>query len=143
MDGIFTDIEQATMMLRTIITEAPKLLESNSEEITRLEKEIMDIDHIIELTEFNASKGYKLAKEIQKARRRRRVLKDQNELIKPLVEVLKRPKITEHELNKAVGEIRRCKRMHENRTYKMRVREDLQKELNQNGTSEDQGSITR
>lgn len=129
MDDLFSDIELATITLRTIITQAPKLLESNSEEITRLEKEIMDIEHVLELKPFNASKGYKYAKQISEARRMRRVLKDQNDLLKPLVEVIKRPKITEHELNKAVGEIRRCKRLHENRTYKMRVRDDLQGEL--------------
>ncbi|WP_423408043.1 hypothetical protein AABM38_20575 [Heyndrickxia sp. MSNUG] len=129
MDDLFSDIEQATMMLRTIITQAPKLLEDNSEEITLLEKEIMDIEHVLELKPFSAAKGYQYAKEIREARKRRRLLKDQNELLKPLVEVIRRPKITENELNKAIGEIRRCKRLHENRTYKMRVREDLQGEL--------------
>jgi prefoldin subunit 5 len=129
MDHLFSDIEKAAMILRGIITEAPKILESNTEEIKLLEQEIMDIEHVLELKPFNASKGYSYARQISEARKRRRVLKDQIEQIRPLVEVLRRPKITEHELNKAIGEIRRVKRLHEGRTYRMRVRGDLQDEL--------------
>lgn len=129
MDDLFKDIEKASMMLRSIITEAPKMLEANQAEVAWLEKEIMDIEHVLELKPFNASKGYAYARQISEARKRRRVLKDQNEMLRPLVEVLKKPKITEHELNKAIGEIRRVKKMHEGRTYRMRVREDLQDEL--------------
>lgn len=135
MNDLFSDIERAVMTLRVIITEAPKMLESNTEEIKTLEQEIMDIEHVLELKPFNASKGYSYARQISVARKRRRVLKDQNDQLRPLVEVLKRPKITENELNKALGEIRRVKRMHEGRTYRMRVRGDLQDELAPAGNS--------
>lgn len=129
MEDLFSNIERATMLLREIIIDAPKMLEANIEEIKMLEQEIMDIEHVLELKPFNASKGYSYARQISDARKRRRVLKDQNDQLRPLVDVLKRPKITENELNKAVGEIRRVKRMHEGRTYRMRVRTDLQDEL--------------
>lgn len=135
MEDLFSDIEKATMILREIITDAPKMLESNLEEIKNLDLEIVDIEHVLELKPFNASKGYSYARQISEARKRRRVLKDQNDLLKPLVEVLRRPKITENELNKAVGEIRRVKRSHDGRTYRMRVRTDLQDELPPAGIS--------
>lgn len=129
MEDLFSDIEKATTILRSIMIDVPKMLDANIEEIKALENEIMDIEHVLELRPFNAAKGYAYAKQISEARKRRRVLKDLNEQLRPLAEVLKRPKITEHELNKAVGEIRRVKRMHEGRTYRMRVRSDLQDEL--------------
>lgn len=135
MDDLFGDIEKATMALRTIIIEAPKMLEANLEEIRVLENEIMDIEHVLELKPFNASKGYAYARQISEARKRRRVLKDQNDQLKPLVEVLRRPKITGNELNKAIGEIRRVKKTLEGRTYRMRVRTDLQDELPPAGNS--------
>lgn len=129
MHDLFSDIEQSAMMLRTLIAEAPRLLEANTAEIAWLEKEIMDIEHVLELKPFNACKGFEYARQISNARKRRRQLKDQNEMLRPLVEVLKKPKITEHELNKVIGDIRRTKKSHETRTYRMRVREDLQIEV--------------
>ncbi|WEG14132.1 hypothetical protein PU629_07135 [Pullulanibacillus sp. KACC 23026] len=129
MDTLFGDIEQLTNTLRSIINDTPKLFEQNKQSIDLLEKEIMDIEHVIELTTFNASKGYILARDIQTARVKRRELKDQNEMLQPLVEVVTRMRTFQNDLNKAVGEIRKIKSRHLNRQYKMRVREDLQEEV--------------
>lgn len=129
MDELYQDIEETTMLLRTILFETPKLYENNKQEIELCEKEIMDIEHVIELTNFSASRGCNLAKEIKKVRIRRRDLKDQNELLSPLVEVVNRLRTCQNDLNKAIGDIRRIKQKHECRSYKMRVREDLQVEL--------------
>ncbi|WEG13987.1 hypothetical protein PU629_06360 [Pullulanibacillus sp. KACC 23026] len=126
MDALFDDIEQLANILRTIVNETPKLYEQNKQSIDQLEKEIMDIEHVIELTTFNASKGFFLAKDIQTARKNRRELKDNNELLHPLVEVVSRMRTFQNDLNKAIGEIRKIKNRHVNRQYKMRVRDDLQ-----------------
>jgi hypothetical protein len=126
IDTLFDDIDQLANILRTIINETPKLYEHNKQSIELLEKEIMDIEHVIELTTFNASKGFFLAKDIQKARIKRRELKDKNEMLQPIVDVVTRMRTFQNDLNKAVGEIRRIKNRHLNRQYKMRVREDLQ-----------------
>ena len=129
MDDLFKDMEQTIVLLRAIIFEAPKTYESNKLGIEQCEKEIIDIEHVIELTTFNASKGYVLAKDIQDARIRRRALKDQNELLSPLVEVVSRWRSSQNDINKALGDVRRIKQRQENRFYKMRVREDLQEEV--------------
>lgn len=129
MDDIYQDIEQTVSLLRTIIMETPKMYENNKLSIEMCEKEIIDILHLIELTSFNASRGYALAMEIQEVRIRRRGLKDQNELLAPLVEVVSRMKSFHNDMNKAIGDVRRIKQKQENRSYKMRVREDLQEEV--------------
>lgn len=129
MDDLYQDIEQTTMLLRSIIFDLPKAYEGNKLTIELCEKEIIDIEHVIELTTFNASRGYSLAKDIKEVRIRRRELKDQNELLSPLVEVVQRMRGFQNDLNKAIGDIRRIKQKHENRSYKMRVREDLQEEV--------------
>lgn len=46
------------------------------QELSKVDIEITDIEHKIELSEFNAAVGYKLAKELQQARRKRRAIKD-------------------------------------------------------------------
>jgi hypothetical protein len=129
VDDLYQDIEQAAMLLRSVIFDTPKAYENNKLAIELCEKEIIDIEHVIELTSFNASRGYSLAKDIKDVRTRRRELKDQNELLGPLVEIVNRMKSFQNDLNKAIGDIRRIKQKHENRSYKMRVREDLQEEV--------------
>jgi len=49
--------------------------------IDNIESEIQDLLHETELTTFNAYEGYLLAKKIQEARQRRRVLKNEQEII--------------------------------------------------------------
>lgn len=129
MDDLYQDVEQNALLLRTIIMETPKTYENNKLAIEMCEKEIIDIEHVIELTSFHAARGYALAKEIQEVRIRRRKLKDQNELLAPLVEVVNRMKSFHNDMNKAIGDIRRIKQKQENRSYKMRIREDLQEEV--------------
>lgn len=129
MNDLYEDIEQTIMMFRSVIFDTPKVYENNKISIELCEKEIIDIEHVIELTAFNASRGYALAKEIKDARIRRRELKDQNELLGPLVEVVQRMRSFQNDLNKAVGDARRIKQKQLNRSYKMRVRQDLQEEV--------------
>jgi hypothetical protein len=129
VNDIYEDVEQTVTMLRSIIFDTPKVYENNKVSIEMCEKEIIDIEHVLELTNFNASRGYTLAKEIKDVRIRRRELKDQNELLGPLVEVVQRMRTFQNDLNKAVGDIRRIKQKQLNRTYKMRVRQDLQEEV--------------
>lgn len=126
MINSFNDIEQMATHLRYILQEAPKRLQANLEEVTTCDKEIRDIEHVLELTIFNAAEGFNYSRDIQKARRRRRELKDEIELLSPLVEAIKNLKVNQNELNKSLGEIRKVKQSHERRTYRMRVRTDLQ-----------------
>lgn len=126
LENLFDDIENIAMTLRSILRDLPKRLEANLEEVNAMEREIMDIEHVLELSNFNAAKGYQYAKDIQVARKRRRELKDENEQLEHLVEVIKKLNFKENDLNKAIGHIRKIKEHHGKRTYKMRIRQDLQ-----------------
>jgi hypothetical protein len=55
--------------------------ESNYELINELDKQLCDIQHTIEFTALDIQRGYKLAKQLQDIRKRRRIAKDENELL--------------------------------------------------------------
>lgn len=118
------DVENVVLTIRNFFCDLPKLYEQNSNDIDLCDKETQDLLHLIELTTFNASKGYQLSKELQKVRNKRRLLKDENELLEPLMNVINKYKNVENELNRCLGDVRKIKKRHEVRTYKMRVRDE-------------------
>lgn len=120
------EIEQHLQSIREVFVNYPKLYEHNLEQLKRIDQEIQDILHAIELNNFNASDGYKLAKELQTARKVRRELKDQLELLEPLKEFVSFVKPTEKNIGSTLGNVRIIKQRHNVRTYKMRIRDDLQ-----------------
>ncbi len=126
MTDPFDDIENLATTLRFIIQEAPKRLEANVNDVSVCDREIIDIEHVLELTNFNASEGYNYARAIQTVKKRRRRLKDEIELLTPLVEAIKELTVKQGELNRMIGEVRKVKMNHDKRTYRMRVRHDLQ-----------------
>lgn len=65
-----------------------KTYPSNNDRIDELEKQLCDIQHQIELSIFDIQRGYRFAKQIQEIRKERRVLKDENELLRPIYEFL-------------------------------------------------------
>lgn len=121
-----TEIEQALISVRQVFVYYPKEYEKKEEALKKCDQEIQDLMHVIELSNFNAYQGFDLAKQLQKVRNERRVIKDEIELLKSVKELLSYGKPTEKNLNKIIGEVRGIQRRQEVRTYKMRVREDLQ-----------------
>lgn len=120
------DVEQSLLAVREVYVNAPKRHESIEESLRMVEEEIQDILHVIELGRFNASDGYKLAKELQKARMERRRLKDDLELLKPIRELITFSKPTEKNIGKVLGDLRNIKAKHQTRSYRMRKRTDLE-----------------
>src|SRR5699024_4920712 len=114
------------IQLRFIIQEVPKRIEANIQELSACDKELSDLLHLVEFSKFNASDGYKYAKQIKVARERRRVLKNEIELLEPLNSVVAEMKINREKLNRAIGEIRNFKKNQNTRGYRMRIRTDLQ-----------------
>lgn len=127
------DAEQSLLAIRELFVEAPKRYEHNEEALKKVDEEIQDLLHVLELGTFNASEGYKLAKEIQKLRKERRILKDEMELFKPIKEFLTYQKPTEKNISKTIGDIRNMKNRHQARGYRMRVRNDLENFITKNG----------
>lgn len=120
------EIIQALQSVREVYAEFPKRLDSAQEELKKVDSEIQDILHVIELTSFDACKGFKWAKELQKLRKERRRLKDEIESLEPIKELISYQKPSEKNINKVLGDVRKIETRHKNRGYSMRVRHDLQ-----------------
>ena len=121
-----SEIIQALQAVRDVYINFPKRYDLSKEELQKIEWEIQDILHIVELSNFNASEGFKWAKELQRLRKARRALKDELESLEKVKEFLAFPKPTEKVVNKTIGDLRGIESRKENRTYHMRMRKDLQ-----------------
>lgn len=122
------DIEQCLKMVRFIFVECPKLLGNLQDELVKIDHENQDLLHVLELGKLNAVQRTKIVNEIVKLRKTRRQIKNDIEILNS-IEGLFHQKPNEHNIGKALGDIRKIKKNHELRTYKMRVRTDLQELL--------------
>jgi hypothetical protein len=95
------------------------------EDIGKCDQEISDLLHEIELTDFDHVEGFQLSEEIQKVRRRRRDLKNYQEIMRHIKEYLDRNKSLKISLFKVFSSMERTFDYQMNRTYTPRVRTDL------------------
>jgi hypothetical protein len=124
--GEVSEFESALQSVRDIFVNYPKRVITNKEELVKIDNEIQDILHLIEMTSFSASDGYKYAKDLQRLRLARRKVKDDLELLAPIEEFLTFAKPTEKIINTTLGKVRSVQGLHKTRVYKMRVRTGLQ-----------------
>lgn len=94
-------------------------------DIKTCDLEACDILHDIELTAFNAYEGYKLAKELQKIRIKRRELKDYEEQLEILKRFYKNHKTACNEVRELINAIETRQEQQLHRIYSPRVRTDL------------------
>ncbi|WP_054751398.1 hypothetical protein [Piscibacillus salipiscarius] len=106
-----------------------KRYEQNEAAIVELEQEQLDLLHVTEFSNFNASEGYSLSKEVKEVRMKRRQLKNENELLHECLKVIKKMNPHINQLNQSIGTIRNIKKNQEVRSYKCRVRDDLQRRV--------------
>ncbi|WP_339179276.1 hypothetical protein [Oceanobacillus sp. FSL W7-1293] len=125
------EIEQTTILIRDAIRDIPKQYNMNAERIRALEKERIDLLHLIELVDLNAREGYKVYKELQSLQKERRKLKDENELLKHVKQSFSNMKGQLKHLDKAIGDIRNEKINLDKRSYRCRSRKDLEKIINE------------
>ena len=123
------DIEQTAILIRDAIRDLPERHRQNKVEIERLQGEQQDLLHFIEFNNVGTVQSHKIYKDIQRVRVERRKLKDENELLEPLVETLRKFKGQLSELDKVIGDIRKVDNKLRNRGYKCRVRNDLQEKM--------------
>lgn len=125
------DAEQIAVTIRDAIRDIPKRHGDNSRRISDIEKETDDIMHLIELTSFNAAEGYKIAKQLKEIRMERRILKDENDLLRPMINELSGLKHKRNAWDNAIGNIRKEKEWKKDRFYKCKHRIDLQDKINE------------
>lgn len=123
---MFDDIEQTATFIRDAIRDIPERHKQNNIEIHRLQGEQQDLLHFIEFNNVGTVQAHKYYKDLQDVRQKRRALKDENELLEPLAERIKKFKEHLTALDQVVGEIRKLQNNQKVRSYKCRVREDLQ-----------------
>lgn len=109
-----------TFLAISNVKEVQSELNELHSELPRVEHEINDILHLLEFKSFNASMGYKYAKQLKDARNRRRQIKEDIELLKAYIKLL--PSQT-NSLKAVLGGLEKAKR------YTPRVREDLKCEF--------------
>ncbi len=84
------DPKQAANQLLYLVETVLKQFEQNDASISKYDSERGDLDHIVELTSYNAAEGYQLVRKIRENRRKRRICKDENHAMKTLYEYIKR-----------------------------------------------------
>jgi len=119
------DAEKVVERLISIFTVIPQLYEQNDQEVERRDYEHSDLTHVAELLNFGGVQGYKLAKEIQNNRRRRREAKDMNFILKPLYEFLKQHQNQLPRLHKIRDEVAKNVRINQERRYHPRSDNEL------------------
>lgn len=87
---IHFDPDKAAGQILYLLESVIKRFDQNDNSIAKLDSERSDLDHMIELTAFNAAEGYQLVKKVKDNRRHRRICKDENHAMKPLYEFIKR-----------------------------------------------------
>jgi len=83
------DPDTAAENILFLIESVVKRFEQNDAAISRYDSERGDLDHMIELTTYNAAEGFQLVKRVKENRRARRICKDENLVMKPLYDYLK------------------------------------------------------
>lgn len=81
MQNVVEVFQKATKGLAEVIENLPVRIEELNKTVSRCDGELNDLQHLAELENFNASQGFYIAKQIQKASRKRRAAKDELEVL--------------------------------------------------------------
>ncbi|WP_405100780.1 hypothetical protein [Oceanobacillus sp. FSL H7-0719] len=124
------NIEDVTKIIRDSIKDLPKRYKQNEIDMKKLDLETQDLLHVIELGKIDAILRQKLFEDLRQVRQARRKLKEENELLAPVVFTLDSIKNKLPQFDEGLGKIRKLKMRQSNRAYSFRVRHDLDKVLN-------------
>lgn len=121
-------LKESITELKNIIKNSPVYLDMLHKELSLCDREKSDIEHAIEATNFNASEGWKLSRDLQITLRRRREIKYEIDILKEIRDASKKNRSLEHQLNIVENLFLKHEDRINNATYTPRVRKDL-KEL--------------
>lgn len=122
------NIEEKLQIVREILIDYPKNKVIAQEELTKVELELQDLNHIIELGSLNAAERSLIINQMMDALKKRRTLKDELDML-TIVDDLTKSNISHGDINTAIGRVRKLERRWDKRIYTLRVRRDLQKYL--------------
>ena|SRR5699024_6812871 len=117
---------QQLIAVRNVFIDIPKEYELICEAFEKTNEETQDLLHVLELGTLNAIEMTKVTKRLRKVRQERRILKDEIEVMKQIIN-LSGKKPSEHLINSTIGNIRKIEERKGKRVYNMRVCKDLQK----------------
>lgn len=121
-----SEAEELCAQILRIFDNTTRKYDENYEAIGKLDLEQQDILHEIELAELqDQDRGYSLYVELREIRRNRRKLRDENELLKPLVDLFRENEKFRQRVYKTCALIREIERQQDERKYIPRVRDDL------------------
>ena len=107
----------------TMVSEAKRDYEWNSDEINRLDRLTQDYLHQLELQNLNYSERAKIATKLAECRRLRRASKDTVETLKPFIDFIESDKGKQamNLMREALGKTRKVEENMKNRSYRYKV----------------------
>lgn len=111
------DIKNIFGDLIWLLRNAQKQFDSNYEAVGTKDLESQDILHKIELNNFNARDGFKLARKLQIVRQERRRLKDNNFILNHLLSFISKNKNLLQDLQKTVSSVIEAEKAQNERQY--------------------------
>lgn len=125
MQNVVDVFQKATNGLADVIENLPKRIDELNKTVSKCDGEINDLQHLAEWENFNASQGYNIAKQIQKASRKRRAAKDELETLFGIKGIINNNSKFDAHINGLKMTMRAQERKRTARTYTIRVRTDL------------------
>lgn len=124
------EFENTLRGVRDFLKNLPKEIEYLEKEIKSYDDERQDIFHYAELAKFNASEGFKIAKDLQVVAQKRRQAKDTYEVMTAAWGKINGKINNLHIIDQAIGDVRKVIDRKSNRHYNPRVRVDLKDKIN-------------
>lgn len=118
------DSTNPEQVLRDFIGNIRKMIsrfEGNQQRLAEIETELVDLEHYIEIVEYqNAPGGYKLYRKLAELRRERRACKNENDLLRPIYEHFHATGVLS-KLGLVQGEIAKSREAIDSRVYAVRT----------------------
>ncbi|WP_411552224.1 hypothetical protein [Paenibacillus lautus] len=118
--------KEAAQQLHEIMKSVRETYERNTEELAYCDGEYTDLTHALEFLDPELIHQLGITDQLQENRRRRRRAKDENERLQPLYDLATSNKGIVQEINKGRRKVQDTIKTQSARSYKSRVREDLQ-----------------
>ena len=123
LDGV-----KETSKIVNIVDNIVKTYECNENVLNRIQAEHQDLLHKIEFVDLDVINGYKIYKQLQELRIRRRILKDEQESIEPIYSYIKKNNSAFMFLNKIQSKCAMMNNVIENSKYNPRSTEIMTEE---------------